>query len=295
MDAWVDLWEMLPGDNLIEKIFEEGLGKVDTVIAVVSQHSLESRWVKEELSTAKVLNIEGHCRLMPVIIDEVEDRLPVMLKSAVWQRISDLDDYDEEFRRIVNSIYNRPERPALGSSPGYVRAITDTLPGLSPIDTLVLRLSFERVIEEEFYGVNTSDVWEQVQALDVSLPEFNDSLEVLQGAGYLRIDRETLGSVDASPSTYEVLLVGFEEYARAEVEGYGRVKDDVGYYVVNHIDDVDHLTSDEIADALEQPRMIVKHILKVFERDGLVEALEVIGGEMWVMSATVHLRRALDG
>ena len=91
---------------------------------------------------------------------------------------------------------------------------------------------------------------------------------------------ETVGFADASPSAYEVLLDGFEEYARAEVEGYGGVKDVVGYYVDNHIEEVDHhLTSDEIADALEQPRMIVKHILKVFERDGLVEALEV-GGAM---------------
>jgi hypothetical protein len=293
VDAWVDLWEMLPGDNLVEKIFEEGLGGADTVIAVVSRHSLKSRWVKEELSTAKVLQVEGRCRLIPVIIDDVEDRLPVMLKSALWQRIGNLNNYHEEFRRIRDSIYNRHERPALGAPPGYVRAITDTLPGLSPIDTLVLRLSCESVIEHEFYGVHTPEVWERATALDVPLREFNDSLEALQGEGYLRTDLETVGYADASPSGYEVLLDGFEEYARAEVEGYGGVKDYVGYYVVNHIDEVDHLTSDEIADALEQPRMIVKHILKVFERDGLVEALEV-GGAMWVMSSSVRLRRALD-
>jgi hypothetical protein len=294
VDAWVDLWEMAPGDNLVDKIFEEGLGEADTVIAVVSRHSLKSRWVKEELSTAKVLQVEGRCRLIPVIIDEVEDQLPVMLKSTLWQRIGDLDDYEEEFRRIRDSIYNRRERPALGTPPGYVRAITDTLPGLSPIDTLVLRLSCESVIENEYYGVYTPDVWEQIQVLEVSLPEFNDSLEVLHEAGYLRIDLETVGSADASPSEYDVLLDGFEEYAKAEVEEYGGVKDAVGYYVLNHIEEVDHhLTSDEIADALDQPRMIVKHLLKVFARDDLVQALEAGGGAMWVLSASVRLRRAL--
>jgi hypothetical protein len=229
VDAWVDLWEMLPGDNLVEKIFEEGLGGADTVIAVVSRHSLKSRWVKEELSTAKVLQVEGRCRLMPVIIDKVEDQLPVMLKSALWQRIGNFDNYDEEFQRIRDSIYNRHERPAQGAPPGYVRAITDTLPGLSPIDTLVLRLSCESVIEHEFYGVHTPEVWERATALDVPLREFNDSLEALQGEGYLRTDLETVGYADANPSGYEVLLDGFEEYARAEVEGYGGVKDDVGY------------------------------------------------------------------
>jgi hypothetical protein len=234
--------------------------------------------------------------LIPVIIDDVEDRLPVMLKSTIWQRIGDLDDYEEEFQRIRDSIYNRRERPALGDPPGYVRAITDTLPGLSPIDTLVLRLSCESVIGSEYYGVYTPDVWEQIQALEVPLPEFNDSLEVLHGAGYLRIDPETVGSADASPSGYEVLLDGFEEYAKTEVEVYGGVKDAVGYYILNHIEEVDHhLTSDEIADALVQPRMIVKHVIKVFARDDLVQALEVSGGTMWVMSSSVRLRRALDG
>jgi len=295
VDTWVDLWEMLPGDNLVEKIFEEGLGGADTVIAVVSRHSLKSRWVKEELSTAKVLQVEDSCRLIPVIIDDVEDRLPVMLKSTIWQRIGDLDDYEEEFQRIRDSIYNRHERPAQGAPPGYVRAITDTLPGLSPIDTLVLRLSCESVIEHEFYSVHTPEVWERATALDVPLREFNDSLEALQGEGYLRTDLETVGSADASPSVYEVLLDGFEEYAKAEVEAYGGVKDAVGYYILNHIEEVDHhLTSDEIADALVQPRMIVKHVLKVFARADLVRALEV-GGVMWVLSASVRLRRALGG
>jgi hypothetical protein len=39
--------------------------------------------------------------------------------------------------------------------------------------------------------------------------------------------------------------------------------------------------------------MIVKHILKVFEWDGLVQALEVSGGAMWVIGGSVRLRRAL--
>jgi hypothetical protein len=60
------------------------------------------------------------------------------------------------------------------------------------------------------------------------------------------------------------------------------------------VEEVDHhLTSGEIADALGQPRMIVKHILKVFEQAGLVQAFEVSGGALWVMKGSVRLRRAL--
>ena len=42
----------------------------------------------------------------------------------------------------------------------------------------------------------------------------------------------------------------FEKYSRAEIGGYGGMKDAVGYYVVNHIDEGRHLTHEEIAEAL---------------------------------------------
>lgn len=53
----------------------------------------------------------------------------------------------------------------------------------------MLSLSCESVIEHEFYGVHTPEVWERARALDVPLREFNDSLEAFQGEGYLRTDR----------------------------------------------------------------------------------------------------------
>ena len=31
VDAWVDKWEKLPGDSLVDRIFEEGLKEADTV------------------------------------------------------------------------------------------------------------------------------------------------------------------------------------------------------------------------------------------------------------------------
>ncbi|CAH1905327.1 hypothetical protein NTGHW29_510062 [Candidatus Nitrotoga sp. HW29] len=35
VDAWLDRWEMLPGDSLVDKIFEEGLKEAHAVIIIL--------------------------------------------------------------------------------------------------------------------------------------------------------------------------------------------------------------------------------------------------------------------
>lgn len=37
VDAWVDQWEMNPGDSLVDKIFAEGLGGCQAMVVVLLQ------------------------------------------------------------------------------------------------------------------------------------------------------------------------------------------------------------------------------------------------------------------
>ena len=59
----------------------------------------------------------------------------------------------------------------------------DAWPGLTSVDTLVLKLPCQKAIAGFDYFIQTHDVWEQVDAVGVPLVEFNDSLEVLHGRG----------------------------------------------------------------------------------------------------------------
>ena len=59
IDAWVDEWEIGPGDSIVDKIFEQGIGQADAVIAVVSSYSVDKRWVRVELNTSVIKRIEG--------------------------------------------------------------------------------------------------------------------------------------------------------------------------------------------------------------------------------------------
>jgi TIR domain len=119
VDAWVDHWEMNPGDSLVDKIFEEGLRDCQAMIVVLSQHSIESKWVREELNAAVVKKIEKATRLIPVRLDRCE--VPQCLRSTIWQDIPNLQEYGEQFSRVLNAIYGQYEKPPLGPAPQYVQ------------------------------------------------------------------------------------------------------------------------------------------------------------------------------
>ena len=93
VDAWLDQWEMKPGDSLVDKIFEEGLKEARAVIVVLSKVSLQKPWVREELNTSVVNRIGRGTRLIPVVIDDCE--VPESLRSTLWLKVDDLADYDQ--------------------------------------------------------------------------------------------------------------------------------------------------------------------------------------------------------
>src|SRR4030081_2036555 len=70
VDDWLDKWEILLGDNLVDKIFEEGLKQGAAVIIVLSRLSVEKPWVKEELNASFVARINRQTKIIPVVIDD---------------------------------------------------------------------------------------------------------------------------------------------------------------------------------------------------------------------------------
>ena len=43
VDVWLDKWEILPGDSLVDKLFEEGLKEADAVLIVIRRPASRSR------------------------------------------------------------------------------------------------------------------------------------------------------------------------------------------------------------------------------------------------------------
>ena len=120
IDAWLDEWEITPGDSLVGKIFN-GIENAEVVIIVLSRFStdeLKKPWVREELEVGIVRRIQDGIKIIPVLIDDCI--VPTALKALLYQEIKDLENYDVELERIVAAILNRLKKPPLGSEPTHV-------------------------------------------------------------------------------------------------------------------------------------------------------------------------------
>jgi hypothetical protein len=110
-------WVLAPAESLVERIAGERLASADIVVPVLSRNSVHSRWVRDELSTATVREIDNSCRLLPVLLDDVA--VPIPLKATVWQAIANPSSYDAEYEHILAGIFNRQLPPPEAAPPRF--------------------------------------------------------------------------------------------------------------------------------------------------------------------------------
>jgi hypothetical protein len=284
VDAWVDEWEIYPGDSLIDKIFEEGLKDAQAVVVVISQHSVQKPWVREELNAAAVKRINRGGRLIPVVLDGTE--VPEVLKSTVWVNVTNLNEYSHELDRIVSAIFDHRPKPALGTPPAYATSSETQIPGLSTIDTLVLRLFAEKALEKgSTLSIGTEERWLIVATKDVTREDYEDSLEVLDKRGYL----ERSKVVARIPPHLSVTVAGLETYLRQYEPKYAEIFRQVGLAILN-----EGLKNNyKIAEAVRQPRVVVDHVLRVMEMKRYVKIARVSGGVASVFEIGAELKRLM--
>lgn len=285
VDAWLDKWEMLPGDSLVDKIFEEGIKQAGAVVVVLSRFSVEKPWVREELNAAFIRRISNGSKLIPVVIDDCE--VPEALKSTLWERISSLTSYDQSLDRIVAAIFGSTEKPPLGAPPVYVRSFVQSIGGLSNIDSLVLRLSCDEAVRIGHDFVDPGEAFFGKESPAIPDGELCDSLEMLDRTGYVKLTRLIGG--DLCP--YRVTTYGFEEYAKTCINGYDGKVVSIVSAIVN-----DGLTDNEaIRERVNEPAMIVDHVLGLLRDHGHIDLAEYVGGTSRVYNVSPALRRSLDG
>lgn len=285
IDAWLDKWEMLPGDSLVDKIFEEGLKEANAVIIVLSKFSVEKPWVREELNAAFVKRMNNGSRLIPVVIDDCE--VPEALKSTLWESITDLSAYDSNLERIVASIYGANHKPPIGPQPEYVQSFVQAIGGLNNIDSLVFRLSCEEVLKTEDICVNPGYVFLKDDKPLVPEEELKDSLEILDSNGYIKLMRTISGGV----FPYQITTYGFDIYANATIANY----QDKITAVVSAVVNEKLMSNAEIQERLKENKVIVDHILSVLENNGHIKQAKMIGGSSQIFNVSPSLKRSLSG
>ncbi|MCX6601793.1 MAG: toll/interleukin-1 receptor domain-containing protein [bacterium] len=266
IDAWVDKWEILPGDSFAGKIFD-GLGKATAVVAIISANSVNSKWVKDELDAATVKRITDQCRLIPVIIDEVE--VPPTVRHLERVKIDNLDSYEDDLRKIVNAVFEHIDKPPLGAPPAYVTTALDAIPGLTEIDTRVFRVACQVVMDEGHFAVNPQPIFDQLRQEGLSTVQIMESVEVLENRSYV----ETRKGLGAGIALLVVTSYGFDEYAKTYVPGFDEIIQQVIATLVNTAPQ----RSEEIVLA-NTPRILINHVIETLVSGGLVKAIRVKNG-----------------
>jgi hypothetical protein len=286
IDAWVDEWEILPGDSLVDKIFEEGLKDAEAIIIVLSHFSVNKPWVREELNVSVVQRIERNCRIIPVVLDDCE--VPQSLRSTLWQSIPDLHAYDVEFDRVVNAVYGHYSKPPLGEPPAYVTTDLPQFAGLAQTDSAVLKLACEKAVEERIFYVGPGSFAEEAEALEIADQELHDCLRVLDNVGYIKAYDSLSGDI----GLIEITPSGFAAYARACVPEYDELVKRVGFYLLNECEDQGD--SQTIGQALDCPELLVEHAFDVFEGKGYIETIKPGDGGASAVNISPALRRWLQ-
>lgn len=101
--VWLDEQQIFVGDSIPEKI-AQGLAESDFFLIVISRNSVESPWVKKELNSALVHEIERRkVKVMPIRLDDA-----MVPDSIIDKAYADFrGSYEDGFGKLLNSIKAR--------------------------------------------------------------------------------------------------------------------------------------------------------------------------------------------
>lgn len=284
IDAWLDKWEMLPGDSLVDRLFEEGLKNASAVIVILSSNSVDKPWVKEELNSAFVKRVNTGSKLIPVILDDC--KVPEALKSTLWERIYDVNSYDESFNHIIAGITGTLDKPPLGNLPGYVTSPIVEIGGLARIDNMVLKCVCECALKNGHNIVDGQELQDIVDLSSVPKQELEDSLEMLESHDIFKLTR----FIGPMLPSIQISTYGFQQYAKAYIPDYSQTINDVASKIINE----GILNNKVIQQQLSKPYLLIDHIFEVLENQGYIEVTKFTGGHIHIYNVTAKFRRAFN-
>ncbi len=259
IDAWLDKWEMLPGDSLVAKIFE-GIQQAQAVIVVLSKNSVSKPWVGEEIDAAFVRRVNGSSKLIPVIIDDC--RIPECLRSTVYQRIANLDDFESASQNIVRAVFGNIERPPIGSAPFFLQN-SIAIGSLNSLEIGILCSLCDYCISQNIERVDGPDLLKLFEALKIDEEHACVCLEILQNRGYV----ELLKIQGINIARAEPTIFGFHEYLHSTRIEYNTMLKRVALLVVNE----HHMDGTKLCHCAGLPPLITSRIVQYFERKGWMQ------------------------
>jgi hypothetical protein len=283
IDVWVDQWEILPGDSLVQRIFEEGLKNATAIIVVLSRFSVSKPWVREELDAAAVRRINTGSKLIPVVIEDCD--VPQILQATVWERVADLDSIDIAVERVTAAIFNFRSKPPIGQAPSYAAETYSVLPGLEQIDAHVLLKAAAWAIENDTAHVDPRSLFLVAGSNGIAAETLSESIDLLEQEGYVDVIRH----LGPGPYDFRLTEAGFELYLVNNFESYDAAVKEVIALIVNR----DVMSSDQLAAQAQIPHRIAHHIVSRLEAGGHVKLSRTLSATARIFAIAPSLKRIL--
>lgn len=290
IETFLDSWEILAGDNFVEKL-SEGLRQAEFFVLLLSPHSLNRVWPKAEQNAATVRMVQENVRVIPVNLGVQSRDLPPLLQPIHWVTLTGPEGVDSAVNRIIDGIYRRSDKPPLGPIPEFARTPVLDLrpyPDLSSADKTVFRILFEVGKKQQFLAD-----WEEYAYLaeekGIGREALEDSLEMLRHNGLLRPERGAAGIVRLQPRAVD-------ECCRELLQNYESRRRLILTAAVNTRQGGRPTTSDRVQEATGEERWLVCHVLRFAETQGQLKMHAVfVGHEFYsIESISPVLTRALE-
>lgn len=202
IDTWYDEWEIKPGDSIIKKIYDEGLSNTKNFIVLISNNSVNSKWVKDELEIATIKRINKESRIIPLIVDECD--IPQSISHIKY--ISLKDDLDKGIEQLIETILDVSKKPPLGDKPDISGEKINN--GLSnDANNVALKIIKDTIEEEKNYNFN--ELKEMFP--NMTKEDLEDALIELKNYNLLKIISTRISKYELITPLYSLYLF-FEKY-----------------------------------------------------------------------------------
>ncbi|MCZ3364407.1 MULTISPECIES: toll/interleukin-1 receptor domain-containing protein [Methanobacterium] len=216
IDIWNDKWEIQEGDSLIYKIISEGIANSDFFLILLSNASVNSKWVKEELDAAIIQNIESITHIIPILIEPID--IPLPLRNLIW--IEMYSNYDNAIKSLIKIIHEDYENYSLNIiSKYFISSIGGLSKNASSVGSILLLRPDDKTGFEKSFSAK------ELQSLvPLTSQELNDAINELEEYGLVK----TLNYLGTAPydfgqvtPTY-MLFIHFKE--KLDYDPYDDIK-----------------------------------------------------------------------
>jgi hypothetical protein len=287
VNAWVDEWEILPGDSMVDKIFEEGIGEADAVVVVLSENSVDKKWVREELNASVIRRINQGSKLIPVVIDECE--VPEVLKATNWVKVDDLNSFDDSLNRVLRAIYEERDRPPLGQPPEYaISEASLNVSELTDLENAALEALVRTAAELFPQVLPRGQARNTLKDLELGGQMVDDTLTILRDRGFIDAV-DTLSREGSGVAFQGIAHLGWKRYAQGAVSDYRSGLRRVAAEVANSKTE----DSKELSEELNMPHWLTAHYIRELGHQNLIEFHETASSGVIVGRKKAELRRWL--